>query len=45
MYDLKTGEKITSAPHAQQMVKIKVNFELKPYELMRKVSENPVNID
>lgn len=45
MYDFKTGEPITSAPHAQQIIKLKVDKEVKPYELMRKVSDNPVTID
>lgn len=45
MYDFNSGEKISSAPHAQQIIKLKVDFPLKPYELMRKVSSDPVTID
>lgn len=45
MYDFKTGEPIMSAPHAQQIVKLKVLKPVKPYELMRKPSDNPVTID
>lgn len=42
MYDFKTGEKIESAPHAQQIIKLKMEHPVKPFEFIRKVSDNPV---
>ena len=36
MYDLKTGEKVMSAPHAQQMLRIKMEHPVKENYLIRK---------
>lgn len=41
MYD-NDGNAITQAPHAQQIVKLKVDKEVQPYDMMRKEIENPV---
>jgi putative protease len=41
MYD-EDGNEITQAPHAQQIIKLKVDKEVQPYDMMRKEMENPV---
>ena len=38
------GDKITEAPHPQQIVKLKVDNPLKAYDMMRMESKNPVTL-
>ncbi len=40
MYDLETGEKLSSAPHAQQMLKIRMDEPVKENYLIRKEIKN-----
>lgn len=44
MYDDK-GERITEAPHPQQIVKLKVDFPVEEFDMMRKEAENPVTLE
>ena len=41
MYDI-DGNKVEEAPHPQQLLKIKVDKPVKPFDMMRKESDNPV---
>lgn len=41
MYDL-DGNKLEEAPHPQQLIKLKVDKEVNPFDMMRKESDNPV---
>ncbi len=36
MWDYNSGESINSAPHAQQILKLKLNHEVKPYYMLRR---------
>lgn len=44
MYNDK-GEKITEAPHPQQIIKLKVAKAVENFDMMRKETENPVNLE
>lgn len=44
MYNDK-GEKITEAPHPQQIIKLKVDKAVENFDMMRKEAENPVNLE
>lgn len=44
MYNDK-GEKITEAPHPQQIIKLKVAKAVENFDMMRKEAENPVNLE
>lgn len=41
MYDL-DGNKLEEAPHPQQIIKLKVDQPVSPFDMMRKESDNPV---
>ena len=41
MYDL-DGNRLEEAPHPQQIIKLKVDKEVSPFDMMRKESDNPV---
>lgn len=43
MYD-DEGNEITQAPHPQQIIKVKVEGEVQPFDMMRKESANPVTL-
>lgn len=44
MYDDK-GERITEAPHPQQIIKLKVTDCVEEFDMMRKEAENPVTLE
>lgn len=44
MYDDK-GERITEAPHPQQIVRLKVESLVEEFDMMRKETENPVTLE
>lgn len=44
MYD-ENGEPITEAPHPQQIVKLRVEREVKPFDMMRRESSDPVTLE
>ena len=44
MYD-ENGEPITEAPHPQQIVKLRVEQEVKPFDMMRRESSDPVTLE
>lgn len=44
MYD-DEGNRITEAPHPQQIVKLKVDREVESFDMMRKESANPVTLE
>lgn len=44
MYDDK-GERITEAPHPQQIIKLKVTNFVEEFDMMRKEAENPVTLE
>ena len=41
MYDTE-GNKLEEAPHPQQIIKLKVDNPVSPFDMMRKESDNPV---
>ena len=41
MYDME-GNKLEEAPHPQQIIKLKVDNPVSPFDMMRKESDNPV---
>ncbi len=41
MYDM-DGNRLEEAPHPQQIIKLKVDNEVSPFDMMRKESDNPV---
>lgn len=44
MYDME-GNSITEAPHPQQIIKLKVDKDVSPFDMMRKESDNPVLLE
>lgn len=41
MYDME-GNRLEEAPHPQQIIKLKVDNDVSPFDMMRKESDNPV---
>ena len=41
MYDME-GNRLEEAPHPQQIIRLKVDKEVSPFDMMRKESDNPV---
>lgn len=39
------GERITEAPHPQQIIRLKVDKPVEKWDMMRKEAENPVNLE